>query len=104
MAKVVIPTFQKDSYGIVFSFQTGIDLSDTTSLKLTIVRLADGSYFECTFADMTITNAALGNVTYIIQEGDFNLTGKYKGQLVDNSPGRYLPSKIFEFKVDANVR
>ncbi len=103
MAKVVIPVFQKDSYGIIFSFQTGIDLSDTTSLKLTIVR-ADGSYFERTLADMSITNAALGNVTYEIQDGDFNLTGKYKGQLVDNSPGRYLPSKIFEFKVDANVR
>ena len=103
MAVAKILEIQQDTIGVVLTFQTGISLVDTTSMLLRLKK-PSGTVDEIALTPLeNITNTATGEVSYTVQSGDLDELGKYKGQLVDNSTGRYLPSKVFEFKVVANV-
>lgn len=100
MAKQEIK-IQQGVIGLRLTFNAATDLTDTTSL---ILVLKNGTTRREIALDATnISNPATGEIFYLTQELDFATKGKYKGQIIDNSTGRYLPSTVFEFEVVANL-
>lgn len=93
---------QKDAFGIVLSIDTGINLSSTTDMLL-YVRKPDDNLVSIILTDDDITNAPLGIVTYIVEEGLLDQVGNYKFQIVDTSVGRFFPSEVKQFKVKDNA-
>jgi hypothetical protein len=100
MAKEEIK-IQQNAIGLRLTFNAGTDLTDTTSLILVLKNSA--GKVEIALSPSNISNPATGEIFYLTQSGDLALKGKYKGQLIDNSTGRYLPSTVFSFEVVANL-
>jgi hypothetical protein len=94
---------QQGTYGLLFTLSTGIDLTATTGLLLKITK-PSGVTIEVTLANnaLNITNAIAGKVTYVVQENDLDVPGRYTIQIIETS-GRYLPSVPQKFKVVANL-
>jgi hypothetical protein len=99
MAKNELEMF-KGSVGITLTFQTKIPLTNTTDMKLKLK--VGATLIERDLTEANI-NTTTGDVTYTTQEGDLDIVGKYKGQVIDVTEGVYIPSQIFEFKVVDNV-
>ena len=87
-----IPFIYQNSYGFKLTFNTGQDLSITTNLLLRIK-----SPSTTVSRDLTVTNiqdAIKGIVFYDVIVGDFTLDGLWELQLIDNTPGRFIPSDV----------
>lgn len=101
MAETVV-TVQKGTYGIVFTLNTGINLTGTTSMILKI-RKSSNTIISKDLDATNIVNADDGIVTYIVEEGDLDESGSYSLQIIDNSLGKFVPSTPVKFKVKENI-
>jgi len=93
---------QKDSYGFIISFTTKANMSTTTSLKMRI-RKGSSPVIEHGIDISNIIDPPTGKVNYIVEEGDFDTVTTVKMQIVDDTPGRYLPSTPIKIRVKDNI-
>jgi hypothetical protein len=103
-ANIQIPTIQQNAYGFRLQLRTGIPLLDTTELELKISPPAPADIITRSLYDDNIVDRQKGIVGYDVQQGDFAVTGTYKIQLIDVTPGRHLPSRIVRFRVVSNLQ
>lgn len=94
--------FQMGTYGIVFSITTGVNMTNTTNLKL-VIRKGDGTKIERDLTSSAITNAPTGTIAYTVQEDDLDVDGEYGIQLIDTTPGKFVPSVVQKFDVLENA-
>ncbi len=92
----------KDSYGYRMTFTldpnaTGA-LSDTTDLLLRIKPPA-GSVIEHQLTDENISDVSLGVVFYDVVPGDFAQEGDHFLEIIDVTPGRFIPAEIKKLSV-----
>jgi hypothetical protein len=100
--KTQVPNFQKDSYGIVFSITTSVNMEATDALLLRI-RNSDGVLLEKELTAGAITNTATGTVAYTVELGDLSTAGMYSFQIIDVTEGKFLPSVVKYFYVNENA-
>lgn len=92
-----VPFVFQDSFGYRITFNTGQSLEGSTAFEL---KINDGtSTVTKNLTASNILDADAGTVFYDVQDGDFPLVGTYFLQLIDATPGRYLPSDIKKLKV-----
>ena len=101
MAKDNIPEVQQSAVGFRLTFQTKIPLTDTTSMKLIMKVGSDKK--EITLDESNISDPNVGTVVYTTKDGDLDIVGTYTVQIIDTTPGVFLPSLKSKFKVVANI-
>jgi hypothetical protein len=97
-----VPFVYKDSYGYRMTFTLDPTasgrLADTTALVLRISD-TDGDVEERELTGDNISDRTLGVVFYDVQEGDFTEVGNYLLELIDVTPGRFIPTEVRKLKV-----
>lgn len=94
--------WQLNAYGFRVQVDTGLNLFQATDLWLRMQR-PDGTLIDRIVVTADITNAVEGIISLPIVEGDLNQVGWYHMQVIDKTPGRYLPSGILRFTVEKSL-
>lgn len=97
------PFIYQNSFGFSLSWDADIALDTTTSLLLE-VQAPDQTIVQKDLTLSNISDAEAGIVTYLVQEGDFTQEGTYLLQIIDNTPGRFIPSEIKKLKVKRTLQ
>lgn len=93
------PTVQQFAYGYAIKINTGVDLTNTTSLMLKL-RSPSGVTKTKTIPVANINSPKkAGIISYGVEEGDFDEPGIYSVQLIDNTPGRKIASEVKKIQV-----
>ncbi len=94
--------WQQNAYGFRAGIDTRLDLIEATSVWVKIAR-PSGSFVERLIPVVDITNSVDGVVSVPILDGDLTELGDYHIQVIDKTPGRFIPSSIVKFSVEANL-
>lgn len=94
--------WQLNAYGFRAQIDTGLSLRDAQSVWVKIQR-PDNTIIERAIASADITDPAGGIVSLPILQGDLTQVGWYHIQVIDRTPGRFLPSGILRFTVEKNL-
>lgn len=99
---------QVGSFGFNLILTTKLNLSQTTSVQVVLLR-PDGSYIEKNLTASAFTAPAqatpqIWTVAVPIDEGDLPVAGTYRVQMTDITDGRRLPSSVGSFNVVGNLR
>jgi hypothetical protein len=95
--KQEIPEIWQGTVGFKLQFQTNTSLVDSTDIQLVIK--TDTRRLVKQLTTDNITNAANGEVTYVVEATDLTEIGFYELQLFDVTGGINLPSAKTKFKV-----
>jgi hypothetical protein len=101
MAK--LQELQKDAFGFIMNFKTNTNMETTTSLLVRIRKQGSNEVTEHHLNASAIVDIPTGSVNFVVEDGDLDTLGNTKIQIVDDTPGRYIPSSIAHFKVVSNV-
>lgn len=102
MAAKVTEIYQ-NSYGFKITLTVGPGKLDTTSAMALRIKRPDATVVSRSLAAETITSVTDGTVVYTVVDGDFPLVGVYNLQLIDVTPGRFLPSNIIILKATTTL-
>jgi len=91
------PFVYQDSFGYRLTFNTGQSLEGSTNFELKIKGETSTETRELT--EDNILDVDEGTIFYDVQDGDFPEVTTYLLQLIDTTPGRYLPSEVRKLKV-----
>jgi hypothetical protein len=102
MAKEQKPFIYKGSYGFKLHLTLDPDktgkLADATNFILRI-KPPTGVTVDKELTDANIVDVTIGKIFYDVVDGDFDLVGDYQLEVIDVTPGRYLPTEIKKLAV-----
>lgn len=91
------PFVYQNSFGYRLTFNTGQSLEGVTNFQLKIKGSTTTVSRDLT--DANILDVEAGTVFYDVEDGDFDEVTTYLLQLIDSTPGRFLPSQQKKLKV-----
>jgi hypothetical protein len=93
----------QSSFGFKIRFDVVDGSLDSTSNMQLRIKPPTGSVVSKELSSANITDVAAGIVEYDVVEGDFPQVGTYILQLIDTTPGRFLPGDPIKIKTLAII-